>query len=176
MRSEKKLFGVALAAALALGSLAERTVGAADAFDGKAAFETMKSLAGTWEGSIMTKDGPPATVTYELTSNKTVVMETLFGGTDHEMRSLYHMDRNDLVISHYCAVGNQPRMRLAKTSTASELVFDFDGGMNLDPAKDMHVHSGRVRLVDADHIETEWTAYQGGKQVGAHKFFLTRKH
>ena len=46
------------------------------------------------------------------TGGGSAVTETLFPGTAHEMMSVYHMDGDDLVLTHYCAGGNQPRMML----------------------------------------------------------------
>jgi hypothetical protein len=147
----------------------------AQAAEGRAAFDKLKQLAGDWDGAGPSKEVPRTPVRYELTSNATVVMETLFGGTDHEMRSLYYLDKGELVLTHYCGMGNQPQMRMRKSADPNDLAFDFDGGRNLDPAKDMHMHSARIRIVDANHIDAEWTIFQGGKSVGAHKFSLTRK-
>jgi hypothetical protein len=160
----------ALAAPLAAGEPASSPVGA------KAALERLKALAGEWRGSVESPDGPATSVRYEVTSGGSVVMETQFPGTDHEMRSLYHLDGEELVLTHYCAMGNQPRMRLARSaSTLDELVFEFDGGTNLDPARDVHVHSGRVRFEGDGRLRSEWTVFQGERQVGANTFFLTRK-
>ena len=162
-----------LAAASALAQPAPRSPATVEP---AAAFERLKALAGTWTGTVMQKDGPRAEVRWELISARTAVMETMFPGTDHEMRSVYHMDGADLVLTHYCAVGNQPRMRLSVASSRpDELVFDFAGGTNLDPAKDLHVHSGRIRLVDADHLEAEWAVLKDGKVGGHHRFFLARE-
>jgi hypothetical protein len=146
---------------------------AAPPSEGEAAFARLKSLAGNWEASPIPGATAPS-VSYELTSGGTVVMETLFGGSPHEMRSLYHIVNGELVLAHYCGLGNQPRMRLRKGSR-DPLFFDFDGGTNFDPAKDMHIHSGWIKFVDERHIEAEWSVYQGGQQVGAHKIILTRK-
>ncbi|HEY6101121.1 MAG TPA: hypothetical protein VIW03_16920, partial [Anaeromyxobacter sp.] len=79
------------------------------------------------------------------------------------------------VMTHYCAMGNQPRVRLAAASTRDELVFDFAGGTNLDPKKDVHVHSGRIRFAGPDELEAEWTVFEGERQTGANRFVLARK-
>jgi hypothetical protein len=142
--------------------------------DPAAIFERLKKLNGEWQGTVESKQGPAATVLYRLTANGKTLMETLFPGTDHEMVSMYHLDGKDLVVSHYCAMGNQPRMKLTSASLA-QLVFDFAGGTNLDPKKDVHIHSGKLVFVDDDHLEAEWAVFQGEKQVGSNKFFLARR-
>jgi hypothetical protein len=142
--------------------------------DGKAAFERLKSLAGDWQGTVGAAGGPPATIRYEIGSGGTIVRELLFPGTEHEMLNVYHLVDGQLVATHYCAMGNQPRFKL-EAATADELVFGFAGGTNFVPEKDPHIHDGRIRFVAADRIEEDWTAFGGGKRTGDHKFVLTRK-
>jgi hypothetical protein len=140
------------------------------------AFARLKSLAGTWEGQVTEeKTGPPVSVVYRSASNGSVVMEDLFPGTDHEMISMYFMDRGELVMTHYCAMANQPHLRLdRKASTADALVFAFDGGTNLDPATDGHIHSGVIRL-QGGALQADWAVWKGGKEVAQNRFFLTKK-
>jgi hypothetical protein len=141
----------------------------------KAAFAQLKALAGAWEGKAGHGEQlGPAAVRWEVVSAGTAVMETLFPGTDHEMRSVYFLDAGELVLTHYCAMGNQPRMKLSAASTDRELVFDFAGGTNVDPAKDVHVHSGRIEIAGPDALEAEWTVWGGGKQTGSNRFVLRR--
>jgi hypothetical protein len=149
---------------------------AAQSVDGKAAFERLKSLAGTWEGQAgHGQPGQAATVTYRVASGGSVVEETLFPGTPHEMISMYHLVDGQLVMTHYCALANQPRMRLdAKASTPDRLVFAFDGGTNFDPAKDTHIHSGVVEW-KGESLHNSWAVYSGGKETGQHRFVLERK-
>ena len=163
---------IGLAVSLAPAELPAQTA----AVDAKAAFQRLQSLAGTWEGyATHEKTGPPATVVYRSASNGSVVMEDLFPGTSHEMISMYYLDGGELVMTHYCAMANQPHMRLdRKASTPDALVFAFDGGSNLDPAKDGHVHSGVIRF-EGDALQADWAVWQGGKESGHNRFFLTRK-
>jgi hypothetical protein len=156
--------------------LAAPALARAQAVDGKAAFERLKALAGTWQGEAgHGQPGAPAVVTYRVASGGSVVEETLFPGTPHEMISMYHLVNGDLVLTHYCAMANQPRMRLdAKASAADRLVFDFDGGTNFDPAKDTHVHSGVLQW-KGDSLHAAWAVYSGGKEAGRNQFVLSRK-
>ncbi len=156
-------------------TLAAPVLAQAQAVDGKAAFEHLKSLAGTWQGQA--GHGQPseaATVTYRIASGGSVVEETLFPGTPHEMISMYHLVNGELVLTHYCAMANQPRMRLdRKASTPDRLVFAFDGGTNFDPAKDTHIHSGIVEW-KGESLHNVWTVYSGGKEAGRNEFDLAR--
>jgi hypothetical protein len=97
-----------------------------------------------------------------------------------EMLSVYHLDKGRLLMTHYCALGNQPRMKLnTRKSTASELVFDFDGGTNLNPRRDMHMHSLRLTLPSTakgapQKLTGTGTSWEGGKLKGSCGMALTR--
>src|SRR5436305_13423241 len=149
---------------------APAAVTAADAFD------KLKSLAGNWEGKAGDGKGShPAGVQYRVTGNGGAVVETLMPGTPHEMVSVYHRDGDDLVMTHYCAAGNQPRMKLDRAaSKPGELHFAFTGGSNLDPAKGLHMHEVRLLLLGDRQIESDWTAYNDGKPDHTAVFQLNR--
>lgn len=175
--------GLAAAAAMVFAA------GPAKPVTAQEAFALLKGLAGEWQGKAMDKDsgptipqgdaaqsiGPAVSVTYRITANGSVVLETLFPGSEHEMLTLYHLDNNKLVLTHYCAMGNQPRMELDPASNAERLVFNFAGGSNLDAGKDMHMHTGRIGLVAPDRLENEWDTYRGTEKIDTKKFFLERK-
>jgi hypothetical protein len=142
-----------------------------------AAFERLKKLAGEWEPSTGTEQFPKGKVTnrYQLTAGGSAVLETIFPGGDMEMVSVYYMEGDQLLMTHYCCMGNQPRFRARIGDNKDELVFDFAGGSNLDPAKDAHIHNGRVQFVDADHIKSQWDMHVDGKEGEKHGFELIRK-
>ncbi len=141
-----------------------------------AAFDKLKAMAGDWvdvDGSMGMKDKVAAS--YRVTGGGNAVVETLFGGTPMEMTTVYYKDGRHVVLTHYCAAGNQPRMR-ASTTDGTSLVFDFDGGANLDPAKDGHMQAGMIDFVSADRLKAQWQGWDGGKP-SAHTptFNLARK-
>src|SRR5262245_60836882 len=77
-----------------------------------AALEKMKTLAGTWLEAD--KDGKPTDTVVsiiKLTAGGSAIHETLFPGQPHEMISMYTVDGPDLVMTHYCMLGNQPRLK-----------------------------------------------------------------
>src|SRR3954454_12469875 len=126
--------------------------------------EKLKKLAGTWVAAD--KDGKPTdqvVSVIKVTAAGSAVHETLFPGQPHEMISVYHRDGADLVMTHFCALGNQPRMKADPNSAANQLHFLFAGGTNLDPAKDKHMHEGTITFVDDDHIEWTGVCWEGGK-------------
>jgi hypothetical protein len=60
-------------------------------------------------------------------------------------------------------------------STADKLIFAFDGGTNLNPEKDMHIHGLRITFHKDGHVTSAWDAYAGGKMAGTTTFELTRQ-
>lgn len=143
----------------------------------QAQLERLKALAGTWKGkggeagSDKTFD---AVITYRVTGAGSAVVETIGPGTEHEMVTVYHLDGDDLLLTHYCAAGNQPTMRAVKSDAADTLAFDFVRGSNMKPT-DMHMHSARIRLAGPDKVVGDWVSWQGGKPAGTMRFDLTRQ-
>jgi hypothetical protein len=128
-----------------------------------AGLEKMKTLVGTWVTAD--KDGKPTdevVSVIKLTAGGSVIHETLFPGQAHEMVSIYTADGPDLLMTHYCVLGNQPRMKASTKSPGDKLNFEFAGGTNLDPKKDKHMHAATLTIVDADHYEVEGIGWENG--------------
>ena len=143
-----------------------------------AQFEMLKKLEGTWTGKAgHGEDVNDATVTYKVTSGGTAVMETLFAGEQHEMITMYCLDGNDLVLTHFCALGNQPHMKMAKPNSADPnvLVFECDGHGGNMKESDAHMHKAVITIVDADHLKAAWTMTMDKKPGDTANFELTRK-
>jgi hypothetical protein len=141
-----------------------------------AAFERLKKLTGTWTGKA-DHGGQLADVTvlYKVTAAGSTVIETLFAGTDHEMITMYTLDGDKLMLTHYCSAGNQPRMKAEKSDDPKKIAFKFVDGANLNPAEDTHMHEGTIEWLDDEHIKAEWVGYHKGKPIGAAKFDLRRQ-
>jgi hypothetical protein len=128
-----------------------------------AGLERMKNLAGTWLAAD--KDGRPTDQVVSIikvTAGGSAVHETLFPGQPQEMVSVYTADGSDLIMTHYCVLGNQPRMKADPKSPSNQIVFRFAGGTNLDPAKDKHMHEATLTIVDNDRIEVSGTGWENG--------------
>ena len=149
--------------------------------DAHAVFKQLKSFEGTWKGSAKgegedeMEETPGAVHEFRVASAGTVVMETMNQGTDHEMINMYHLDGDELRLTHYCAGDNQPHMMLdRKASTPEKLIFTFVGGTNLDPEVDHHIHGVEISVKDENRILSSWIGYGGGKQTGVMNFNLAR--
>jgi hypothetical protein len=143
-------------------------------YSGSKEFERMKELVGVWEGtSNMPEESGKVRVEYRLSSGGSSIVETLFPGTPHEMISVYFDNKGQLTMTHYCALRNQPRMRL-QNADAQNLHFTFVDGTNIDPMKDAYMHSLTISFVDKDHIIQKWTLFVDGKEKETSVFELSR--
>jgi hypothetical protein len=143
-----------------------------------AALEKMKTLVGTWVAAD--ENGKPTdqvVSVIKLTAGGSAIHETLFPGQEHEMISMYTVDGADFIMTHYCMLGNQPRMKADPKSAANQIRFQFAGGSNLDPAKDKHMHAATLTIVDPDHIEIEGLGWENGAPAPemCHGMKLVRK-
>ena len=137
-------------------------------------FEKLKALVGSWEGTA--GDGKAATVTYRLVSNGSALEETLIVGGEETMVTMYHLDGRRIVMTHFCAAGNQPRMRAAGLSPdGKKISFSFLDVTNLSNSTAGHMHALEVTFVDAGHITQQWTWLENGKDEKKELFKLTRK-
>lgn len=140
-------------------------------------FEKIKGLAGewVWDGDVPEGFDPSGVAaSYRVTSAGSAVLETLLPGTPHEMITVYYLDEKNVALTHYCALANQPQMKAAKMD-GNTVAFEFCGGCNIDPAKDMHMHDAKFEFVDADHFKSWWRAWADGKQTEEAGFTLKRK-
>jgi hypothetical protein len=150
--------------------------------DGKAttkqsSFDRIKSLSGDWE---VTR-GPDghgqhgATVFYKVTAAGSAVQETLFGGTDHEMITLYYVEDGKLALTHYCMLQNRPLMREEKTSNPAQIVLVCPKAENAKIEAEDHMHQVTYTFIDADHVKADWVLFKGGKPDSTHTFELARR-
>lgn len=133
----------------------------------------IKALEGDW---TVVMDGNPdaGAAQFRVSSGGSVVREIMFPGHPHEMTNLYHMDGKSVVVTHYCAAGNQPRMRAASVSPG-RIDFAFDSVTNF-VGVDKECMGGLTLVIkDKDNVRQEWRSYKNGKLAGSASFDLTRR-
>jgi hypothetical protein len=141
-----------------------------------ARFDALKKLAGDWVQ--IGKDGKPTDTIFSsirVTANGSVVQETMMPGTPKEMVTMYHLDGPDLVLTHYCMLGNQPHMKAQADSTANRLVFKAVSVGNLKSEDDNYMSQATIKLVSNDRLEAEWASSKEGKECHKVNFELARK-
>jgi hypothetical protein len=140
-----------------------------------AALQPFAKLVGTWQGTAKMGDKTvPVTFVYESTAAGSAVVEHLFPGTPHEMMSVYTAEGDGVAMTHYCAMGNHPKMLLKKVD-ARGLSFEMVKSDGLRSASEPHMHAMTVSWTDADHIREVWTSFDKGQAKEEKVFELARK-
>ena len=97
--------------------------------------ELQRALVGTWQAT--TPDNRLFVLTVRLVSNGTALVETFASSASgKETLSVYHRDGGTLMLTHYCAQGNQARLK-AVTATRERVVFAFLDATNVAGEQDV---------------------------------------
>lgn len=125
--------------------------------DREALFDQMAGLAGRWVQDL--PDGTQLDYEFAVTSGGHAVRETMMLGADEEMTNMYTRDGKDLVLTHYCAGGNQVSMRVGEFEP-NRMAFEFDSVRDLNAPDEIYMGQMTLVIVDEDHIEEHWSALQ----------------
>ena len=140
--------------------------------DAQKSFDQLKSLAGSWEGK--SSEGEPVQVSFRMTAGGSALMSEIVGHGE-DMISMINFDGPDrLLLTHYCAVGNQPRMQATASPDGKTITFNFVDATNLDGQQSGHMDHVVLAMLGPDHHIEEWNFVDHGKQV-KQVFDLTRK-
>ena len=128
-------------------------------------FHRLKTLVGSWSGER--SDGTPVQVTFRSTgAGSALVSELIAGhGNSEDMISVFHLDGETLLVTHYCTAGNQPRMKAAASPDGKIISFNFVDATNLASLNGGHMQSLVIALLDADHHSETWTFMDHGKMA-----------
>ena len=143
------------------------------------AFDKLKTLAGSWVGRLTTDptyaevEGNFAQFSLRVTSlgNAFVHEMSISGRPDHPV-TMFHLDEDQLVLTHYCDAGNRPRMVGKVSPDGKTLEFDL---VDLD-GDDSHGHMQRAvfTFIDENHHTEEWTYVMPDGNAARARFELQR--
>ena len=138
--------------------------------DAQKAFEKMKTLAGSWQGTIV---GIPINFTIRAASSGTAILHegnTSGGGPPNHEITMFYLDGDRLLATHYCDAGNRPRWEGKMSADGKTIDFSFldvAGGTQRGFQKDM-----AITIIDANKFVGELTYMMpDGKPVEAHGEF-----
>ena len=129
--------------------------------DAHKTFDMLKGMEGNWVGK--NAQGQPLQVTFRLTAGGSALMSEIHGHGPENMVTMFHMDGDRLLMTHYCGAGNQPRMKVI-SSDAKSVSFEFLDGTNIGPG-DGHMQHVTFTRPDADHHVEEWVFLDHGKEI-----------
>ena len=134
------------------------------------------ALEGEWVGTHIDHDGNEEKVDliYRTVSGGTAVEERIFANTPKEMVTMYHGDEDGLLMTHYCMLGNQPRLQL-KNTHENTFKFVYMDGVGIDRKTSGHMGGMEMTILDENTFQQAWAYYENGKKQHATTFTFTRK-
>jgi len=153
-----------------VAALALATASGCAQSDAQKAFATIKALPGNWVGD--TQMGP-VQVNFKVTAGGSAVMSEILGKED--MISMFNLDGpSRLLMTHYCAAGNEPRMEASVSPDGKVITFNYVEATNLATPEAGHMQKMVLTVIDDNHHTEEWTFVDHGKEHKA-LFDLHRK-
>src|SRR5437762_13575108 len=144
---------------------------AADKTTSEEAFDRLATLKGEWRGE---QEGVKINVTYTLTANGSALMEEFRPDSGPVMITIFTVDGDHLIATHYCSAKNQPQMvTSAITDAQKPLAFALARITGLKSPDDWHNTGLTVIQADNDHLTQEST-YQSIGNTGKTNFRYTR--
>lgn len=139
-------------------------------------FLLVKKLEGTWfavdaNGQVTDQ----VASVFRVTSNGHSVEEIMFPGSPNEMVNMYYRDGDDVLVTHYCAGGNQPTLRLVATPKAGVVQLEYANISNMITMDDEHMHEGQYQWLGPDRLKTEWRSFKAGRLSDTTRLEMVRQ-
>jgi hypothetical protein len=149
---------------LAASGLAADKTEPANAELSKQAYERIRSLGGRWIGK--STKGWNEHIQFNLLAGGSAVEERSFDAHPGEtMLTIFYMDGDRLILTHYCVAKNQPRLLATTISPDGKTIeFTFMDATNLPSRDKGHMDKAVYRFADRDHFTVQWTWYQDGSE------------
>src|SRR5437868_11469129 len=126
---------------------------AADKTKSEEAFDRLATLKGEWSGE---QEGVKVSVIYTLTANDSALMEEFRPEKGAVMITMFTVDGDHLIATHYCSAKNQPQMiTSAVTDGQKALAFSLARVTGLKSPDDWHNTGLTVIQEDNDHLTQE---------------------
>src|SRR5919197_2760821 len=146
---------------------------AADKTKSEEAFDRLATLKGEWTGEAF---GVKTTLIYTLTANGSALMEQCRPEKGPEMITMFTVDGDHLIATHYCSARNQPQMTTPGIADAEKpLAFSLVRVTGLKSPDDFHNTGLTVIQEDNNHLTQEWS-YESKGKAGKNTFHFTRVH
>ncbi len=140
--------------------------------DAERGLDFLKSLKGSWV--VHDDKDSPFGWEFDTTSRDGVVTERLKVGTPTEMASMYHVDGGQLIASHFCQLGNQPRLTAVLPGEGEDLTFLCNGNLaGADSHAELHMHGVHFKT-DGDNVRIWMDMLEDGEVAFVTSYTLSR--
>lgn len=141
-------------------------------------FEQLKGLTGNWKP---TNPKNPTQIEMKVIANGSALVETWTMSPTRQSMTIYTLDGDRLLVTHYCPQGNAPRLAFTKTDDSGAHHFEFIDGANLQNPEASHEHLLWIRkesegtLTRNETYIPNGTAYDPNKDTGETQTFVRAK-
>ena len=143
----------------------------ADKTKSEEAFDRLSTLKGEWKGE---QESVKISLIYTLTANGSALMEEFRPESGAVMITMFTVDGDHLIATHYCSAKNQPQMMTSAITDAQKpLAFSLARITGLKSPDDGHNTGLTMIQEDNDHLTQKWT-YQSKAKSGKRIFRYTR--
>jgi hypothetical protein len=145
---------------------------AAEKTKSEEAFGRLATLVGEWKAEI---SGVEVKLIYTLTADGSALMEEFRPKQGPVMITMFTVDQDHLIATHYCSAKNQPQMETAAIADAQKpLKFSLVRVTGLKTPDDWHNTGLTMIQEDSTHLTQEWTYLYKG-ETGKSIFRFTRE-
>lgn len=128
--------------------------------------EKLAALEGDW--MLLDEDGRETDVvgsSFRLTAGGSALVETMFPNSadGHEMVNMYHADGDRVLMTHYCAAGNQPRLVVEATEDENRLELRLESITNLASPEAVYMSEAVYVFHGDDRLTTRWRSTVNGE-------------
>jgi hypothetical protein len=136
------------------------------------AFQSLKALVGDWQGR--TEGGRMVLVNYRPIALDSALVETWTMSPTRNSMTVYHMDGDALMATHYCPQGNQPRLQYRPELSGQRLEFRFRDATNLQNSAAAHQHAFWIEIVPGAAAFSRNETYLEDNEPGSETITFTR--
>ncbi|HBE71905.1 MAG TPA: hypothetical protein DDW52_27500 [Planctomycetaceae bacterium] len=136
----------------------------AEEFNGKALFNQLKEFEGQWR---IAEPARSVVVQFEVIANGSVITEMWRMPGERSSLTIYSMDGNRLLVTHYCPQRNVPRLVCAGQDKYGVYRFEFLDGTNLQDRKASHMHAAWLQIMSKDSFIRNETYIENGSKFVA---------
>jgi hypothetical protein len=118
-------------------------------------------VGGRWRAT--TPENRTIETSYRLVSKGSALVETFTSSSGKETITVYHRDGRALMLTHYCAQGNQARLK-ATEATRDRVVFTFLDATNATPDQGVMRRLAFVFRPDGFDQESVYRGSEGAEE------------
>ncbi len=128
-------------------------------------FNGLEAIEGNWKLVKATSEQEQNfRLRYHFIARNSALVEVYGDPAKQTTETIFHRDGAELLATHYCARGNQPRLKASAQQDTKRLQFNFLDITNLNNKKDPHMVRMTYRFIDKDHFEKAETYLVDGQE------------